>query len=230
MWNTRRSDLSEAELWRRNPGAFRHLPAALPALPQPLDNQRMGGGSLEIRPLPALLSPGTDHLERTVLSSTALDCDYATLRRHALPLPGMPLQFRKFSPVQGKAQLAGWWDRAGNGRAVAGQALTQCCASVAGKGGPRNSRWRGMTCFALYVRRVGILVLWVSASALAQVPYQRPQTPPEPRRGVQPRAGNHLRKVVRANKVAPPRPGQRGAGLPKRRSLKTNPKMKNGSK
>jgi hypothetical protein len=51
----------------------------------------MGGGSLEIRPLPALLSPGIDHLERTILSSAALDGDHAALRRDSVPLPVMPL-------------------------------------------------------------------------------------------------------------------------------------------
>jgi hypothetical protein len=68
-------------------------------VPQPLENQRVGGGSLEIRPLSPLLSPGIDHLERAVLSSAALDGFYAPLRGHALPLPVMPLQFRQFSPV-----------------------------------------------------------------------------------------------------------------------------------
>jgi hypothetical protein len=83
-----------------------------------------------------------------------------------------------------------------------------------------------MTCFALCMRRVGILVLWVSASALAQVPYQKPQTPPEPKRVATPLAQNHLRKIVPTKKFAPPGPGQRGAGMPKRRARK----MKNGSK
>jgi hypothetical protein len=83
-----------------------------------------------------------------------------------------------------------------------------------------------MKCFALCVRRVAILVLAISASAIAQVPYQRPQTPPEPRRGVQPRVANHLQKMVPKKKIAPPRPGQRGAGMPKRQARK----MKNGPK
>jgi hypothetical protein len=63
----------------------------MPAVPQALEDQRMGGGSLEIRPLPALLSPGIDHLERTILSSATLDRDHAALRRHSVPLPFMPL-------------------------------------------------------------------------------------------------------------------------------------------
>jgi hypothetical protein len=106
MWNTRRSGLSQTGLWRRNPSAFWNLPTALPAVPQPLEDQRVGGGRLEICPLSPLLSPGTDHLERTLLSSAALDGDYAPLRRHSVPLPVVPLQLREFSPVQGKAQLA----------------------------------------------------------------------------------------------------------------------------
>jgi hypothetical protein len=106
MWNTRRSGFSKEGFRRGNSGAFRNLPTALPAVPQPLEDQRVGGGRLEICPLPPLLSPGTDHLERTVLSSAALDGDYAPLRRHSVPLPVVPLQLREFSPVQGKAQLA----------------------------------------------------------------------------------------------------------------------------
>jgi hypothetical protein len=66
----------------------------------------MGGRSLEIRPLSALLSPGIDHLERTILSSAALDGDHAALRCNSLPVPGLPLQFRQFSPVQRETQLA----------------------------------------------------------------------------------------------------------------------------
>jgi len=51
----------------------------------------MGGGSLEICPLSPLLSSGIDYLERTVLSSAALDGDDAPLRRHSVPLRGLPL-------------------------------------------------------------------------------------------------------------------------------------------
>jgi hypothetical protein len=72
-------------------------------MPQSLEHQCMGRGGLDIRPLPALLSPGFDHLERTVLSSASLDDHYAALRGDSLSMPGVPLQFRQFPSVQGKA-------------------------------------------------------------------------------------------------------------------------------
>jgi hypothetical protein len=65
----------------------------------------VGLGSLEICPLPALLSPGIDHLERTVLPPSALDPDHAPLRGDSIPLPRLPLQFRQFPSVQRKARL-----------------------------------------------------------------------------------------------------------------------------
>ncbi len=122
MWNTRRTGLSQAGLRRGNQGSFRNLPAAMQAMPQTLDDQRMGGRSLEIRPLSTLLSPGTDHVERAILPPAALDGDHAAVRRDALPMPGMPLQFRQFSPLQGKAKLARR-RRAGDGRAFGNQAV-----------------------------------------------------------------------------------------------------------
>ena len=74
--------------------------------------------------------------------------------------------------------------------------------------------------FARFVRCAAILVLWVPAGAFGQVPYQRPQSPPEPKRAATPLAGNHLRKIVPKQKFAPPGPGQRGAGMPKKRARK----------
>jgi hypothetical protein len=72
-----------------------------------------------------------------------------------------------------------------------------------------------------------VFALAISASALAQVPYQRPSTPPEPRRmqmAHAPGAGR-LRKIVPRNKIAGPAMGERGAGVPRR-----GKQMKNGSK
>lgn len=83
----------------------------------------MGGGSLEICPLSPLLSPGIDHLERAVLSSAPLDGHHAPLRRHSVSMPFLPLQFRQFSPVQGKAQLARRRDCTGDRGAVGTQAV-----------------------------------------------------------------------------------------------------------
>lgn len=76
-------------------------------MPQSLENQRVGRGSVEIRALSPLLSSGIDHLERAVLPSTALDGHYAPLRRDAVPMPRVPLQFRQFPSLQGETQLAG---------------------------------------------------------------------------------------------------------------------------
>jgi hypothetical protein len=59
----------------------------------------MGRRSLEIRPLSAVLSPGTYHVERAILSSASLDRYHASLRSYPLPLSRMPLQFRQFPSV-----------------------------------------------------------------------------------------------------------------------------------
>jgi hypothetical protein len=61
---------------------------------------------LEIRALPALLSPGADHLERTILSPAPLDRLDAPDRCDPVSLRGLSLQFRKFPAVQGKVFLA----------------------------------------------------------------------------------------------------------------------------
>jgi hypothetical protein len=60
-------------------------------MPCALANQRMGIGRLEIRALPALLSPGVDYLECAVLSPAPLDHLDAPDRRDALSLRGLPL-------------------------------------------------------------------------------------------------------------------------------------------
>jgi len=54
---------------------------------------------LEVRPLPALLPPGTSYVERAVLPSPAADTHDATPRRHPLPLRLLPLQLRKLPPL-----------------------------------------------------------------------------------------------------------------------------------
>ena len=72
----------------------------LPAVPRTLGNQRVGLRRLEIRALPALLSPGSDHLERAVLSPAAMDRDPAEVRRHSLSLRRLPLQFRQLPALQ----------------------------------------------------------------------------------------------------------------------------------
>jgi hypothetical protein len=77
------------------------------------------------------------------------------------------------------------------------------------------------------VKFLAISILAISAGALAQVPYQRPATPPAPRRAQiwQPRGTNGLAKIVPRNKIAGPAKGQRGGGVPRR-----GRRNKNGSK
>jgi hypothetical protein len=87
-----------------------------------------------------------------------------------------------------------------------------------------------MKCFAPCVRRAAILALWIAAMASAQVPYQRPLSPQEPKRvTMQPQGANRLQKIVPRNKIAGPAMGQPGAGVPHRK-IKRVRKMKNGSK
>jgi hypothetical protein len=75
----------------------------MPPLPDSLENQRLGRGSLEIRTLSAMLPSGTNDLERAVLPPASLDADYAAMRRDSLPLSRLPLQLRQFPSLQGKA-------------------------------------------------------------------------------------------------------------------------------
>lgn len=72
----------------------------MPQMQDALGNRRVGRRSVEIRALPALLSSGTDHLERAVLSSSAKYGDYASAGRDAVSMRGLPLQLRKLPPVQ----------------------------------------------------------------------------------------------------------------------------------
>lgn len=68
------------------------------------------------------------------------------------------------------------------------------------------------------VRRAVILTVAIAASALAQVPYQHPLTPPEARRHnhAQPRATNGLRKLAPVQPVAGKR-GRKAAKPPRKR-------------
>jgi hypothetical protein len=62
------------------------------------------------------------------------------------------------------------------------------------------------------------LLFAISVAGFAQVPYQHPVAPPEPRRFNAPQLpGAHgLQKLTPKNKIAGPASGQRGAGVPKR--------------
>jgi hypothetical protein len=83
-----------------------NLPDALPAVPNTLGNQRPVGWSLEIRALPALLSPGTDHLERTLLSSAALDHPAAEIGCDSVSVRFVPMQLRELPALQGEVFVA----------------------------------------------------------------------------------------------------------------------------
>jgi hypothetical protein len=69
-------------------------------MPHALADQCLGFRSVEIRTLPALLSPGTHHLERAILSPRPLDHLATASARNALSLRRMPLQFREFQTLQ----------------------------------------------------------------------------------------------------------------------------------
>jgi hypothetical protein len=91
-----------ANFWGILPRTAGDLPATLPPLPNALGDECLGRWRLEIRPLPALLSPGSDHLERAVLPSSLFDALSVANRRDALSLRPMPLQFCEFPAVPGK--------------------------------------------------------------------------------------------------------------------------------
>jgi hypothetical protein len=78
----------------------------MPEVPHPLENQRLGCGRVEIRAMPALLSPGTHYLERAVLPPFAVDRRPAPVRRDSVPLRGLPMQFRELPALQGALFLA----------------------------------------------------------------------------------------------------------------------------
>jgi len=60
-------------------------------MPLPLEDQRVGGRSMEICPMPPMLPAGFNDLERAILPSAAVDGDFIALRRYPLSLPGVPV-------------------------------------------------------------------------------------------------------------------------------------------
>jgi hypothetical protein len=106
MRNPRCADFASADLGRELQNIIWNLSAALPALPRALVYQCVGRQRVEIRALPAMLSPGIIHLERAILSRSAVDHLDAPLGRYSLPLPSMPLQFRGLPGLQRAPVLA----------------------------------------------------------------------------------------------------------------------------
>jgi len=78
----------------------------MPEVPCALDHQCLGGRRLEVCTLPSLLSPGFDHLERTILSSARHHDADAEIGRDSLPVRGLPLQFRQLQAVQREVFMA----------------------------------------------------------------------------------------------------------------------------
>jgi hypothetical protein len=82
-----------------------------------------------------------------------------------------------------------------------------------------------MKCFAL----AAILTFAISASALAQVPNPRALAPQEPRRkplAGPVRPGARLQKIAPKQKIAGPKAGQRGAGVPQQKGKKLKRRSK----
>jgi hypothetical protein len=87
----------------------------MPAMQDPLGDQRLGLRRLEIRALPALLPSGTEHLESAILSPANVDDPPPELRRHAVSLRGVPLQLCELPRMQGEIFMAEAGHRAGTG-------------------------------------------------------------------------------------------------------------------
>jgi hypothetical protein len=66
-----------------------------------MESQRVVGGSVEIRALPALLPARTQHVERTVLPSASADTRDAAAGGDTLSVRVVPLQFRQFPALPG---------------------------------------------------------------------------------------------------------------------------------
>src|SRR5580700_8776839 len=115
MRHSGRACVPPARVLRISEGVRGNLSAALPALPRTLGDQRMGLRRLEIRALPALLSPGTDDLEPAILSPAALDHAPPEPRRNSVPLRRLPVQLRELPRMQGEIFMAEAGHRAGTG-------------------------------------------------------------------------------------------------------------------
>ena len=107
--------LPQARFRRVSEGRCRHLPAALPALPDSMGDQRVGLRRMEICAMPALLSPGAHHLEPAILSRASGHHDPAGLGSHSLSLRGLPLQLCKLPRMQGEIFMAEAGHREGSG-------------------------------------------------------------------------------------------------------------------
>jgi hypothetical protein len=115
MRYTRCTCVSQARFRRVSKGSRRHLPAALPALPDSMENQRVGLRRMEICSMPALLSPGADYLEPAILSRASRADDPAGLGSDSLSLCGLPLQLCKLPRMQGEIFMAEARHREGSG-------------------------------------------------------------------------------------------------------------------
>jgi hypothetical protein len=107
--------VSQARFRRISKGRRGYLPAAMPALPDSMGDQRVGLRRMEIRSLPSLLSPGANHLEPAILSRATRAHDPAGLGSHSLSLRGLPLQLCELPRMQGEIFMAEAGHREGSG-------------------------------------------------------------------------------------------------------------------
>jgi hypothetical protein len=86
--DTRVSSANRLRIAVEPPGC---LSAPLPPLPVPLGHQRVEERGLEVCALPAMLPPGTDHLEPAILPPVSLDLAPAAHGSDAVSLRGVPV-------------------------------------------------------------------------------------------------------------------------------------------
>ena len=115
MRHTGRTCVSSARLFRIPESDRRHLSVALPALPDPMGNQRVGLRRVEICPLPAVLSTGAYHLEPAVLSPASLDRNAVGHGGDSVSLCGVPVQLCELPRMQGEVLMAEAGHREGSG-------------------------------------------------------------------------------------------------------------------
>jgi hypothetical protein len=83
-----------------------NLSLAMPPLPDAVGDQHVGRWSLEIRPLPAVLSTGTHDLELTILQPAVQHHVETSSGSQAVPVRRLPLQFCQLQALPRQNRLA----------------------------------------------------------------------------------------------------------------------------